>query len=209
MVGRRGGVAGRTNHVEEATERNMKDVVDTAAHFFSDNNIRRVLIGGTDDNVALFRSLLPKSWQSLIVGTFPMSMTASAEEVMSRTMEIGQQAEDRQEIHLVQTVQTNSAKKRAGVIHLEDTLSAVHDGRVQILVVREGYRAPGFLCLGCGYLTAAEMHTCPFCGNKFDRIQDAVEMAVRKAMQQGSDVEFIHNEQAAERLSDIGAILRY
>jgi len=68
-AGRRGGVAGKTNYTEELAERNIKDAADFAARFFAENNVRRVLIGGTEDNLKPFRASLPKAWQSLVVGT--------------------------------------------------------------------------------------------------------------------------------------------
>src|SRR3972149_4825025 len=77
VAGRRGGIAGRTHYEDEVTDRNMKDGGEFATHFFKENNVRRVVIGGTEDNVALFRSLLPKSWQNLVLGTFSSSITAS------------------------------------------------------------------------------------------------------------------------------------
>jgi len=91
--GRRGGIAGQTNYAEEVAERNMRDAADFATHFFAENNVRRVLLAGTDDNLAMFRGLLPKAWQSLIVGTFPMSMNAHKNEVLERAFQIGQEAE--------------------------------------------------------------------------------------------------------------------
>ena len=56
--------------MDEVVDRNMKDSVDFAVHFFEENRVRRVMIGGTDENVSLFRSLLPKSWQSLVMNSF-------------------------------------------------------------------------------------------------------------------------------------------
>jgi peptide subunit release factor 1 (eRF1) len=209
VPGRRGGIAGRTNFAEEVVERNMKDSAEFAAHFFAENNIRRVLIGGTDDNVALFRSQLPKTWQSLIVGTFPMGMTASKNEVLGRAMQIGKEAEHRRQAQLVKTLVTNAAKGRGGVIRLDETLSAVHDGRVQTLVIRDGYHAPGYRCGGCGYLTAQKLDKCAFCGGGFEQIPDAVEMAVRKVMQQGGEVEVLHGDQNTEKFGNMGAMLRY
>ena len=47
--GRQGGVAGRTDHMEETIERNMKEACEFAVRFFEENHVRRVLIGGTDD----------------------------------------------------------------------------------------------------------------------------------------------------------------
>jgi peptide subunit release factor 1 (eRF1) len=207
--GRRGGTAGQTNYVEEVTERNLKDAADFASRFFAENNVRRVLIGGTEDNVSFFLTQLPKAWRSLIVGTFPMAMTASHNEVMDRAMEIGREAEHRREAKLIDAVVTNAAKGKGGVIRLDDTLGALHEGRVMTLVIREGFRAPGCRCRSCGYITAKQLESCPFCGGEFEHIPDAVELAVRRVMQSGGDVEVIHKDWVPGEIEQIGAVLRY
>lgn len=207
--GRRGGVAGRTNYVEEVTERNMKDAADFAAHFFAEYNVRRVLIAGTDENVNAFRSHLPKVWQSLVVGTFPMSMTASSSEVMDRAFEVANQAEQQREAQVLQTLVTSTAKGKGGVLNLEETLNAVRGGRVMTLVIQDGFRAPGYRCQGCGYLTGQSLESCPFCGKSFDQIPDAVELAVRQVMQEGGEVEFLHDLDGDQGFQGIGALLRY
>jgi peptide subunit release factor 1 (eRF1) len=207
--GRRGGGAGQTNYTEEVTERNMRDAVEFAVRFFTENNVRRILIGGTDDNVALFRSQLPKAWQSLVVGSFPMSMTSSQNEVLQRTMEVGAEAEHRRESHLIKTVVTNAAKGKGGVVDLEETLGALREGRVQTLLIRDGFRSPGCRCTSCGYLSSNDMPTCPFCGSATEKIPDAVELAVRQVMQEGGDVEVLHDEQGEGEFDQIGALLRY
>jgi peptide chain release factor subunit 1 len=209
VPGRRGGVAGRKNYEEDVIEKNMKEAADFAAHFFGENNVRRVLIGGTEDNIASFRGFLPKSWQSLIVGVFPMSMTASKEEVLAKAMHIGFEAEKRREARLVNMMVTGAAKGKGGVIRLDDTLGALHEGRVQTLVIREGYRAPVYRCTGCNYITAQEIEICPFCGHKFENIPDAVEMAVHQVMKLGGEVEVLHDGQSTESFGNIGALLRY
>jgi peptide subunit release factor 1 (eRF1) len=209
VPGRRGGAAGRSNYEEDLIEKNMKEAADFAAHFFADNNVRRVLISGTEDNVASFRNYLPKVWQSLVVGVFPLSMTASKDEVLAKAMHIGHEAEQRREAHLVETMITGAAKGKGGAIRLEDTLGALHEGRIQTLVIRDGFRAPGYKCTGCSYITAQEIDVCPFCGHKFEHIPDAVEMAVHQVMKLGGDVEVLHDGKSTESFGNIGAILRY
>ena len=207
--GMRGGMAGQTRYEDEVADRNIRDVADFAAHFFGENNVRRVLIGGTEKNIALLRNQLSKSWQSLIVGTFPMSMTASKLEVLEKSMQIGQQAEFRREEQLLKKLVTAAAKERKGVLSLADTLGAIQDGRVQALVIQDGYRAEGYQCQGCGFVTAEESPTCPYCGSQFTRIPDAVEMAVYKVMKSGGDVEVIQNPHQVNGFENIGAMLRY
>lgn len=208
-TGRRGGVAGQTAYMEEVADRNMKDVSDFATHFFTVNNVRRILICGTDENVALFRNQLPKAWQSLVVGTFPMSMSSSHSEVLERAMQLGSEAEIRRESLLASAVVTGAAKGHGGAIHLEETLGALREGRVLTLLVRDGYRSPGSRCLGCGYLSSVSIEVCPFCGGKVAQITDVVEDAVRKVMEQGGEVEVLHQDQETPGFENIGALLRF
>jgi len=207
-AGQRGSVTGQTSG-DDVVERNIKEAVDSATRFFSENNVRRILIGGADDSVAYFRGQLPKAWQSLVVGTFSISMVASHTEVLERAMEVGEKAEHRREAQLVNAVVTGASKLRGGVLHLEDTLSAIREGRVQILLIRDGYRAPGKRCTGCGYLSSRPLEKCPYCEGELEQVPDAVEMAVRQVMLSGGGVEVLHKEQNLEGFDQIGALLRY
>jgi len=208
-TGRRGGTAGQTDYVEEVTERNMRDAVEFAIHFFAEKNVRRIVIGGTEDNVALFRNQLPKAWQSLVIGAFSISMLATHTEVLERAMQIGEEVELQREARLANTVVTQSAKGRGGVVGLEATLNAIREGRIQTLLIRDGYRATGNRCTTCGYISTQPMESCPFCSGQVEKIPDAVELAVRHIMQSGGEVEVLRADQVVKDFDQIGAILRY
>ena len=208
IFGRLGGVGGKSRRSEQTITRNLKESAEFAAKFFDENHVRRILIGGTEKNVNQFKSHLPKAWQSLVVGTFPISMNAHPDEVQKKALEVGQQAERRREMRLIESMITSAAKGADGVVRMDDTLSAVHEGRVQTLIVKEGYRAKGFQCQGCGYITTQKLEVCPFCGKSFTQIQDAVEMAVRKVMKDGGDVEIVYENPKLEEIG-IGGVLRY
>ncbi len=209
LPGARGGTAGRTKHVDEVIERNMKEAVDFAISFFEQNRIRRILIGGTEDNVALFRSLLPKAWQSLIVGTFPMNMTASHAEVLAKAMQVGQEAESKRESQLIKDLITAAAKNSGAVIGLEDTLQAVNEDRVMTLVILEGFGQSAYRCAQCGYLTSRQQGACPACGGEMQEIPDAVDFAISRVMRSGGDVEVVHRNPDLEKAGMIGSFLRY
>ncbi len=208
-AGRRGGSAGQTNYTEELAERNLREAAEFAARFFAENNVRRVLIGGTEENVTLFRYQLPKAWQSLVVGSFPMSMTASHTEVLERAMQIGEEAERRQENKWVDSLITAAAKGKNAVLGLEDTLKALNEGRIQTLFILEGDRQPGYQCAQCAHLTSIEVPSCPYCGGDVKSIPDAVELAVRQVMQSGGEVEVLRQNEALANKGRIGALLRY
>lgn len=208
MPGRMGGVAGRTRAVEEQVDRNMKDAAEFSVKFFESKHIRRVLIGGTDENVKHFRNFLPKAWQSLVVGSFPISLTANQTEVLARALEVGSRAEIEKEKDLVEQVVTGAAKASGAVVGLEDTLAAVNEGRVQLLVVAEGFRKVGYREKESGNLAVRP----PLEGGAsedYEKVFDVVDLAVNAVMRSGGEVEVIHRVENIEKAGSIGAILRY
>ena len=208
MPGRMGG-SGISGNVENIIDRNIKEIIEYATEFFSRWHIRRIMLGGTDDNIARFKEALPKSWQSLVVTEFPMSMNASQAEIIEKAMEEARKAQKKQDDNLVDQAITLAAKGSTGVIGLIDTLNANHEGRVKTLLVSENFEQKGYRCTGCGYLTVQELDKCPFCGGQFEAIDAAVEMAVQEALRKNADVEVVEGNEKLVEAGNIAAILRY
>jgi peptide chain release factor subunit 1 len=202
MPGRRGGSAGQSRAVDEQIERNMREAAEFAARFFEAHHVRRVLIGGTEDNITLFRGYLPKVWQSLEVGSFAMSMTASHPEVQSKAIQIGMEAEARREAALIERIITSAAKGADGSVGLDATLAAVNVDRVQTLVIAEGYRKAGYRNKETGMLSINN-------GEGLEKVFDVIDQAVSRVIRCGGDVEVIHQSEALEKVGSIGALLRY
>jgi peptide subunit release factor 1 (eRF1) len=207
--GRRGGVAGQTQKAEELVDRNRKDIVESAIHFFEENHIRRILIGGTEENIISFRSQLSKAWQSLVYGTFSIAMTAPHDEVLQHALEIGMRAEHEREARMVSQLITSAAKGQNAVMGVSAILSALHDGRIQTLVLAEGYQSPGHTCPSCHYLTVQETETCPNCDHILHPTNDVIEPAVSKTLRMGGEVEVVMTNPELVRSGGVGALLRY
>lgn len=212
--GRSSSLQGRSNSdsplqsSENIAKRNLKESADFAIAFFNQKKVRRILLGGTDENLAQFQSNLPKKWQSLVVGTFSLGMTAKEHEVLEEAIKVGAAAEEKREAGLVRQMNTSAAKHAVGVVGLRDTLRASHEGRIQTLLVDANYHAPGYQCDGCGHLTAEKLDSCHFCDGKFSKITDAVEVAVRNVMLAGGVVEIIRDNPKMAEVG-IGGLLRY
>ncbi len=208
MGGRRGGT-GQAKAMDETIDRNMRDAAEFTVTFFEENNVRRVLIGGTDDNIAQFRSQLPKAWQSLVVGTFAASMTASHTDVFTKAFEVGREADKKRVRYLTEILITGAAKGQGAVIGLEDTLEAVSGGRVKTLVLVENFHSPGYACKDCGILTITPHEHCTGCGEAVDSVSDVVEAAVAATLRSSGEVEILHDVANLDGMNKIGAILRY
>jgi rubrerythrin len=201
--------AGRTHYEDELEERNMRSFVESAIHFFEEHEIKRVLLGGTDENVSMFQTLLPKRWRGMVYDTFPFTKTAKEVDLLKKAMAIGEHVERQREDELVETLLTSAAKGKEGVIKLNQTLGALRAGQIQTLFLDKDFHAPAYQCENCGFLTAYKVHNrCPYCGHAVMQIPDAVGMAVRQVIQEGGEVEIVGDNPAMHEIG-IGALLRY
>jgi len=209
MPGHRGGIAGRTRAMEETVDRNMRDSAEFAVDFFEEKRIRRIVLCGSDENIASFRSFLPKAWQSLVIGTFTMSMDASHQEVMEKAIQVGIEAEDKRKHKIIESLITATMKGEHAVTGIETTLDAVQANRVKTLIVTEGYHVSGYRCPQCGYLTAKPTRDCPNCISTVAPVNDVVEYAITAVLKSGAEVEFVPESTELNKVGGVGAILRY
>ena len=137
-------------HENEEAKHNLKDAAAWADDFLRERNVARVVLSGTDGNVALFRDLLPRPLQDKVVGQVSLDMNASPAEVWERSFEVAQQAKRRQEMQLLEQAVTLAHKGGAGVVGLADTLAALQEGRAHHLLVARHLHMPGQQCKDCG-----------------------------------------------------------
>lgn len=199
-------------HIEALALQNLKQAAQLTVDFLKSQDCSHLLLAGTDDTITQFRGLLPKAFQRRIVGEFPMDIHAPASLVLEKARAIEERVERAQELAQVEALNTGARKKKpTAVLGLADTLNALLEGKVLELIVASDYRAPGFACAHCGYLSAQALPTCPLCSHPMRQVDGIVDLAVRKAIELGSRVEMVRDP-AAARLKEsgaIGALLRY
>jgi peptide chain release factor subunit 1 len=194
---------------DEQAQHNLRASAELAASFFQPARHKRLLIGGTPETAAQFKPLLPKALRDLVVATIPIDMTAPDLEVLARSMEIVEEVEIAEDKKLVEQAVTLAAKGEAGATGLDDTLTAVQEERVHVLLVDRDFHAPGYRCQGCGYATTAQLEKCVYCGGAFVPVEDVVEFVVGRVVESGGRVEFVHDAPRLKEAGGIGAILRY
>jgi peptide chain release factor subunit 1 len=208
-AGRRGGVGGHSARREdEWAARNLKETAELTFAFCETYRPRNLLLAGTEATLSQFKSSLPRVWADRVIGAFSADMTEGHNEIRNRAFAILEQVEVERKAMLADAVITAAAKGSNGVVRLDDTLSAVHEGRVQTLVIAHGYQAPGYRCTGCSYLTAQPLEQCSFCGSEIIEIRNAVEAAVSHALELGTRVEIVREHPGLTQVG-MGGLLRY
>lgn len=194
---------------ESKAHQNLKNIVKLTRRFCDQHRCERLVIGATDETVSKLMGMLPKALKEKVVGTIPLEISASESDILERTHEAIQTAKRAREADLVQQMVTAASKGGAGAIGLADTIAALQEGRARSLLVAEGFQASAYRCENCGYLSAQKMETCAYCGGSMRKIQDAADAVVRRAIEQGVDVELVVDNDDLVRAGSIGALLRY
>ncbi|RLC89741.1 MAG: hypothetical protein DRI37_03245 [Chloroflexi bacterium] len=207
MVGMRGGAPSLGRKEAALVQRNLREAAKALNAFCQKYHPRRLLLAGAEHTVAQFQEILPAHLQQTVIGTFTSDMEAGKAEIKEHSLKILQELEEKRKKDLVEAVITAAAKGANGVIRLDGTLSAAHEGRIQVLVVERDYHEPGYRCSGCGYLTTQQLGKCPFCNAAFTEIPDAAEAVVTQTVEKGGTVEVVDNDALGQ--AHIGALLRY
>jgi hypothetical protein len=92
---------------------------------------------------------------------------------------------------------------------LADVLAAVHEQRVEILLVDRGYEAPGVCCPQCGWLGGSGFSECQADGSPVDRLDNVVEAIIERAITQAADVHVLRDRPELASHGHIGALLRF
>lgn len=194
---------------DEQAAQNLRRAAELATEFFQASECSRLILGGTPQTVAQFQEFLPKALQARVVGTLPLDILASEVEVRDRTLDLIQEVDRAREAQLVEQMVTTAAKGGPAVLGLADTLMALQEHRVHILLVAEGYTQAGHRCRDCAYVGADYTPSCPICSGPMEEVEDAVDTAIRRAIDLGMEVEVVQDNPDLEQAGHIGAILRY
>lgn len=197
-------------HEDKLADDNMKAAAEVLSRSCASGKCSRLILAGTEDNVARFQALLSAPVRELVVGTMAIDMNAGEAAIVDRSREILSDLDWQRQQELVDRVITSALSGGPAVLGLADTLFALQEGRVMTMIVEESFAAPGFGCSDCGYYYVDEAEQCLFCGTANARpVTDVVERAAHKAYLQGAKIEVISDSPALAQRGHIGALLRY
>lgn len=96
-----------------------------------------------------------------------------------------------------------------GVAGLDETLGALNEQRVEILLLQDNFDAAGVCCPQCGWLGASGVTACPADGTGTVEREDVTDLVVRRAITQSAQVVVVRDDDRLEPLGSIAAVLRF
>lgn len=188
---------------------NLQDAAELAEGFYRQTSTRRLILAGTEKNVAAFKALLSAGLRSLIVGRINAKANATPTEIGDKAVEIAQQAEQAEQAALVDSVLAEANRGGPAVLGLADTLTAVQSGRAEHVVVLADYAQPAYRFVESGHILLELNEQSELQSGRVQPLPDAVDSVVRRAMAQGIGVTLIYKHDGLAAHGKIGALTRY
>ncbi|MGD2079723.1 MAG: hypothetical protein PVG55_03135 [Nitrospirota bacterium] len=197
-------------HISHHVGLHLKDVIKRFEPFIAGEDINRLVLGGSEEAVLRTKSMLPKTVQSKIIGTFQAGLYEGTLDVLKRAEPVLREYENQIESDTVGDIIQKAMKKERAVVGLEAVLRALQEARVQKLVLERDAAAMGLQCTACGALTEQEAaETCPYCGGRMEKVNHLMDLAVQKAVEQSAEVFIVPESQELRKVGSIGAMLRF
>ena len=199
---------GVRDHVQAMAHQHLKHAADTAFKVLQAGRFDRLIIGAPPEIANELEALLHPYLKERLVARCHIRSDASLEEVRQAALEVEADVERSKEAEIVSRLRDAVGSKNRGVAGLDDTLRALVERRVDVLLVSSEYATPGWRCDGCGWIGRVG-RTCTVCESEMHEVQDVVEEAIEEAIAQSCDVEVCVGNADLDVLGQIGALLRY
>ena len=114
---------------------------------------------------------------------------AGPEDVLAAARPEMERADAEHQRELMASLAERLGRGERGAAGVQPTLDALLQGRVETLLLLEGFAAAGVSCPACGWMGAdADTGSCPVDGDALDRHENVVDVAVASALGQDADV---------------------
>lgn len=186
----------------------LKHAAEVAFRVLQTGRFDRLIIGAPPEIANELEGLLHPYLKERLVARVHIRSDASLEEVRQAALEVEADVERRKEAEIVARLRDAVGSGNRGVVGLDETLKALVERRVEVLLVSSEYTAPGWRCDSCGFIGRVG-RKCALCETDMHEVEDIVEEAIEEAIAQSCEVEVCVGNADLDVLGQIGALLRY
>ncbi|MDT4966069.1 MAG: peptide chain release factor subunit 1 [Acidobacteriota bacterium] len=189
----------------------LKHVAELTFRLTKKSDFDRLILAGPVEATSELSGLFPKWLRSRVVRHLALPIDADQAEVLEETLKIEEELERGQEVEVVEELITAASGHERAVLKLGPTLRAIQEQRVWQLVYAEDFAPSGSECTNCAALLPDKMEACIYCVQAVREVDDLVDRAAARVLEQGAKVEQVRGA-AATRMQEegsIGAFLRY
>jgi len=166
----------------------------------------QIVIAGPGTAKIQFKGTLSKNLQNRIIDTIDIDIY-DEQKLLKASINLVSEHEKMESREAVEILKKEILKDGLAVYGLDDTLNAVKNGQVDLLIIEKDYKLKGCLCEHCQILKAGPIKDCPVCGGPVTE-SDVIEEILEFAERTDAKIEFTDDEEIS-KLGHVGGLLRY
>ena len=197
--------------IEKDAEDHLRRVADAVNRLWRTERFHRLAVGGPPEVVPRFEAHLAGDVRPhLIPERVAVDLSSATEEqVRSAVAKLVAEDEKRSERDALDRLEAGIGSGGRGVGGAYDTIAALNERRVEILLLEPGFDMRGARCPTCGLLMPQTEGRCPADGSETEEVEHLHEAAVEAALAQGAEVMIVRHYPDLGPLQRIGAVLRF
>lgn len=180
----------------------LKEVVQA----LQEKSDERIILAGPGQVKIQLKEMLPKTLSEKIVEIVDVDID-DEKKLLKKSIYLISEREKRQSHDAVQHLKEEILKDGLAVYGVEETLSAVKKGQVELLIIQKKRKILGWICENCQLVKKGVSKNCSNCGKPTSQV-DVLEEILEFAKRTDAEIEFTDNKEIAE-LGHVGAILRF
>jgi hypothetical protein len=183
-------------------EQHYKEVAAALDRRLDRTGYESVVLCGLHDILANFRRELSNKALARVKAEIPWDAAATENQQVAGARQALAEGRLARYETLAQRLAESLGQGR-GVVGFDDTMTAVHQGKLQTLLVDRDYAPAGWVCQECDFAGLTETGTCPLCGGAMVRVDDVAAEAVRVALLRGT---YVIEAEGLPTMADLGGI---
>lgn len=182
---------------------------DSIFNFFKEGKFDYLILAGRKDIINEFQNYLHSYLSAMLIGTFEEEPATHQHTILEKANKVIKDFENNNINQLINKLIDELEPRGFGVAGLKKTIDALMADNIKTLIYIEDYIARGYSCPVCGHITLKLLEKCPYCENPLVNFNDIVDEIVESALNQGSEVLPVNENDKLKDAGKIGAVLRY
>jgi peptide subunit release factor 1 (eRF1) len=194
--------------VDNMAQEHLRAVADEVDRLVRRRRAGRVVVVSPEETWKEFSELLSQEARAAVAGWTVAESHAGPAELLEQATPVLERWRAEKERDTVERWREEAARNGRASSGWAETLEAASDGRVELLLFREGVDHEAWRCPACGRL-AATGGKCPLDGTTLERRSDGLDLVVHQTLVHGGSVWAAQHVRDLDPVEGIGAILRY
>lgn len=195
-------------HIEKLVQEHLKGVAEELDRTRRRLQTPKIVLVIAEEMRTEFTDALSSEARELVAGWTQAEAHATPTQLLSAVAPVLEKAQAKDELDTIERWREEAGRNGRAAAGWDQTLEAASDGRVDLLLFREGADHQAFRCPACGR-AALEGGSCPLDGTTLEPVDAGLDLAVHQTLAHGGAIWAIRHHEDLAPVEGIGALLRY